>query len=199
MIRRISSLLKLRPPKWDAVKRNAKKHINTRSGVIWSVITGVTALAMGYALFMPYSPVVEFFGGYALGCFFPMLVVLLIRRWNRTLAFPAAMIFSAVALLALIDNFYFDNALITLFVIMTLLIGAASDRLSFIYKWKPPFNYIGLVVASAVIFFAVYFAFMFLAVAVLLFIVGIFLLLMLIRAFFGFGRRGRFHHHRRWW
>ena len=189
-MRRIGRLLQLRPPARDAVKRNANKEIHTQTGKMWAVITGVTALAMGYAMAQPYSPVVEFFGGFALGSFSPMLVVLLIRKWNRTLAFPAAIIFSAVAAIALITNFYFDNALITSFVIMTLLIGATSDRLSFIYKWKPPFDYIGLTVAAAAVFFLIYFAFMFLFLAIVLFIIGIVLLIMLIRSIFG-GRRYR--------
>ena len=195
MIRRIWRFKQLRIPSRDAVKRNISKEIHTRTGKIWAVITGVTALAMAFALAQPYHPAVEFFGGFALGCFFPMLVVLLIRKWNRTLAFPAALIFSEVALIALLYDFYFDNALITSFVVMTLLIGATSDRLSFLYKWKPPLNYIGLVVAAVLIFFLIYFAFMALFLAVVLFILGIALLIVFIRALFG-GRRRRYN---RWW
>ena len=186
-------ILQLRPPAWEAVKRNVKKHIHTRSGIIWSVITGLTTLCMLTAFAWPHSETVQFVGGFSLACFFPMLAVLLIRKWNRTLAFPAALIFGAIPIIALFYNFNLNDALISVFLIMTFLIGATSDRLSFIYKWKPPFNYIGITAAAVLIFFLVYLAFMVLFVAALLFIVGILLVFLLIRSMFGHRR------HRRWY
>ena len=141
---RMSRILRLRRPAWYAVKNQYSKNIGTAYGKVFAVFTGVTALAMAAALIWPYNAAVRFFGGYGLACFLPMLNLLQLRRWNRTLAYPAALIFSGVAAIAMIANLRYDGfwsgLLTTLLLGVTFMIGATSDRLSFIYKWKPPFN-----------------------------------------------------------
>ena len=190
-MRRLSNLLRLRPPKWDAVERNFNKEMKTRDFVIWSVVTAVTAIAMLTALIIPSNALVALFGRYGLACFLPMLVILLIRRWNRTFAFPAALIFTGIAVMSLVDNFNFNNAATTVFSALSFIIGAASDRLSPIYKWKPPLNYIGIIAGAALTFAVVFFTFVFLFGAVLLVIAGIALLAALFSAMSGRGRYSR--------
>ena len=202
----MNRLLKLRPPAWDAVKKNYAAHIKTQTGIVWAVIFCVTALGMAAALLLPYNEIVYFFGNYGLGCFFPLLCVLLIRRWNRTLAFPAALIFSAIAFIAMFFNNegFFDGFLITLFVIVTLMIGAASDRLSFIYKWKTPLNYIGLVAVAFGLFFLVQWAITIIMVGIFLIIALIAFFLLMVSSMFGYRRYNRYgssyyHNRNGWW
>ena len=205
-MKRLSRLLKLRPPAWDAVKKQYKAHIKTQTGIIWFVIFCVTALGMAAALLLPYNEIVYFFGNYGLGCFFPLLTVLLIRRWNRTLAFPAMLIFSAIAVVAMFCNLrvdgFFNGFLVTLFVIVTLMIGAASDRLSFIYKWKPPFNYIGLVAVAFGLFFLVQWAVVFIMFGILIAVILIAFVLLMISTLFGrrrYDRYGNYNRYDRWY
>ena len=141
---RMSRILQLRRPARGAVKNQFSKNIDSAYGKVFAVVTVVTALAMAAALIFPYNAAVRFFGGYGLSCFLPVLNLLQLRRWNRTLAYPVALIFSGVAVIAMIANLRYDgfwNVLpTTLLLCVTFMIGATSDRLSFIYKWKPPFN-----------------------------------------------------------
>ena len=189
---RMSRILQLRRPARDAVKNQYNKNIDSTYGKVFAVVTGVTAPAMAAALIFPYNAVVRFFGGYALSCFLPMLNLLLLRRWNRTLAYPAALIFSGAAVIAMIVNLRYDgfwNVLpTTLLLCVTFMIGATSDRLSFIYKWKPPFDGIGIVAASIFLYLIVYLAFMFFAFGALMVVFCIALLILIIRGLFG-GRR----------
>jgi hypothetical protein len=162
---------------------------------VFAVVTGVTALAMTAALIWPYSAVVQFFGGYGLVCFFPCMTILNIRKWNRTLAYPAALIFVSVAVIAGIYNIryagFFNTLLVTLLLTTTLMTGATSDRLSFIYKWKPPFDSIGIFAASLLLYLIVYLAFMFFAFGVLMLILFIAILILVIRGIFGRRRNSR--------
>ena len=189
---RLSRILQLRRPTKDMVKHQYRKNINTTYGKVFAVVVGVTALAMAAALIWPYNAAVRFFGGYGLSCFLPMLTVLQVRRWNRTLAYPAALIFTVVAVLVGIYNirFYgFWNILpTTLILCVTFMVGATSDRLSFIYKWKPPFDSIGIVAAAILLYLIVYLTFMFFLFGLVMAIIGIGLLILIIRALFG-GRR----------
>ena len=161
-------ILQLRRPKWDAVKKQYNANIKTRNGKIWAVIVGVVTVAMIAALIFPYSAVVHFFGGYGLACFFPTLMLLQFRKWNRTLAFPVALLFLGVAFMGFFGNISFNGFLTTMFLCVTFIIGATSDRLSPIYKWKPPFDHFGLVAVAFLLYLAVYFAFMFFTFAVFL-------------------------------
>ena len=190
---KLSWILQLRPPDWGAVKNQFSSNINTAYGRVFAVVTGVTALAMTAALLFPYNAVVSFFGGYGLTCFLPTLTLLQIRKWNRTLAFPAALLFSALALMSFFDNTSFNGFTTTLFLCVTFIIGATSERLSPIYKWKPPFNHIGIIAASFLLFLAVYLAFMFFAAAVLLVIVVIALGIVMISGVFGYRRNRRWY------
>ena len=189
---RLSRIVQLRRPAWYAVKNQYTKNIGTTHGRVYAGVTGVTALAVAAALIWPYSAAVRFFSGYGLACFLPMLNILQLRRWNRTLAYPAALIFSGVAAIAMMVNLRYDDFfsvfLPTLLLCVTYMIGATSDRLSFIYKWKPPFDSIGIVAASILLFLVVYLAFMFFAFGVLMAMLGIALLILIIRGLFG-GRR----------
>jgi len=186
---RLSRILQLHRPAWGSVKNHYRNNINTTYGKVFAVVVGVTALAMAAALIWPYNAAVRFFGGYGLSCFLPMLTVLQIRRWNRTLAYPAALIFTGAAVIAMIANLRYDgfwNVLsTTLLLCVTLMVGATSDRLSFIYKWKPPFDSVGIVAAAIVLYLIVYLAFMFFAFGVLMIILCIVLMILIIRALFG--------------
>ncbi len=158
------------------------------------MILCLVALGMVAALFLPENEIVYFFGNYGLACFSPLLATLLLRRWNRTLAFPAALFYMAIAVISLIFHFNLDGFLETLFVIVPLMIAAASDRISFIYKWRPPFNYIGIVGVAFALFFVVYFAIAFVFFAFLMIIVLLALLILISRSLFGYRRdpyRGR--------
>jgi hypothetical protein len=186
-----ANILQLRPPKWDAVKRHYHANIHTRHGKIWAIITGITALVMTAALLSPNNTVVRFFGGYGLACFLPMINLLQLRKWNRTLAFPAALLFSAVAVLTLLAAIRAENALTTLFLCVTFVIGATSDRLSPIYKWKPPLDHFGLVAVAFLLYLAIYFAFLFIAGGILMGIVLIALMVIVIRSLFGRRRYSR--------
>ena len=192
---RLSRILQLRPPKWDAVKRQFDKNKDTTYGKVFAAIIGVTAFGVAAAFIWPLNPVVMFLGGYGLACFYPTLNLLQLRKWNRTLAFPAALIYTAMAVIGLLTHFHFDNVLAVLFLFVTFMIGATSDRLSFTYKWKPPFDHIGIVAAAFLIYLIVYLMFMVFFMAVVIFIIIIACLLLMIRSFFGFGRRRG----NRWW
>ena len=189
---RLSRILRLHRPAWATVKHQFNKGMATTYGKVFAFVVGVTALAMVAALIWPYNAAVRFFGGYGLSCFLPMLTVLQIRRWNRTLAHPAALIFTGAAVIAMIANLRYEsfwNVLsTTLLLCVTFTVGATSDRLSFIYKWKPPFDSIGIVAAAIVLYLIVYLAFMFFAFGVLMIILCIVLMILIIRALFG-GRR----------
>ena len=189
-MKKLSGLLRLRRPSWDTVQKQYNANINTRYGKIWAVITGIITMAMIAALIFPYNAVVQFFGGYGLACFFPTLMLLQLRKWNRTLAFPVALLFSGVAFMAFFSNVSFNGFMTTLFLCVTFIIGATSDRLSPIYKWKPPFDHFGLVGVAFLLFLAVYFAFMFFAVGVMLVVFLIALAILMIRGLSG-GRRNR--------
>ena len=187
---KLSRLLQLRRPKWDAVKKQYDANIGTTYGKVWAAITGITAVAMIAALLFPYNAVVQFFGGYGLACFLPTLNLLQLRKWNRTLAFPAALLFSAIALMSFFGNVSFNGFVTTLFLCVTFNIGATSDRLSPIYKWKPPLDHIGIVAVAFLLFLAVYFAFMFFTVAVMLAVFLIALVLVMFSGMLG-NRRNR--------
>jgi hypothetical protein len=192
-IMKLARIIQLRPPKWSAVKKQYNANIHTRYGKIWAVTTGVTALGMTAALLSPTNPIVHFFGGYSLACFLPTLNLLQLRKWNRTLAFPAALLYSAVSLLALLADINFNNMLTTLFLCVTFIIGATSDRLSPIYKLTPPFDHFGIVAVAFFLFLVVYFSFMFFAVAALLIVALIALMIAMIRSLFGYRRYGRWY------
>jgi hypothetical protein len=166
---------------WDANK-------NTAHGRQWMVFTGVIALMMIMALLFPYAPLVLLLGGYGLACFLPALAVLQLRKWNRTLAFPAALLFSAIALMAFCGNASMNGFMITLFLCMTLIICATSDRLSFIYKWRLPFDHLGLLAVAFTLFLVISEVFLFFT-TVLLVIIMLPLVLMVIRSLL-FGYRG---------
>jgi hypothetical protein len=181
-------LLQLRPPDWNAVKRNWRKEKKTRDCINWSVVAVLAAALNVTALLYPRNPVLGY-SGYGLGFYFPMLAVLLIRNWNRTLAYPAALIMTITAVAALLYNFNVSSFAMTVFLGSALIIGATSDRLSFIYMKKPPYNYIGIVAATILTFVVVFLIYFIFAGMIALIILGIVLLLLAIRAFFGFGRR----------
>ena len=191
---RMSRILRLHRPVRGAVKKQFVKNIGTAHGKVFAAVTSLAALAMAVALIWPHSAAVRFFSVFGLSCFLPVLSLLLLRRWNRTLAYPGALLFSGVAATAMIANFNYDNfwsnLFATLLLCTTFLIGATSDRLSFIYKWSPPFDSAGLVAASVFLYFIVYFAFMFFAIGMLTVILCIALMMLVIRGFFG-RRRGR--------
>ena len=184
-------ILQLRPPAWDTVKRHWENNKSTTYCKVFAVIIGVTAIAMTAALLFPFNPVVQFFGDYGLACFLPTMNLLQLRKWNRTLAFPAALLFSAIALMSFFGNVNFNGFMTTLFLCVTFIIGAASDRLSPIYKLKPPLDHLGLVAVASLSFLAVYVAFMFFTVAVLLVIFLIALVIVMISGVFGYRRNRR--------
>jgi hypothetical protein len=190
---KLAQMIQLHPPGWGAVKRQYNANIHTRNGKIWAVIIGVTALAMAAALLLPSNPVVHFFGGYGLACFLPTLNLLQLRKWNRTLAFPTALLFSAISALTLLARINFDNVLTTMFLCVTFVIGATSDRLSPIYKLAPPFDHFAIVAVAFMLFLAVYLSFMFFAVTVLLIVALLALMIAMIRSLFGYRRYGRWY------
>ena len=49
---RLSRILQLRPPKWDAVKRQFDKNKDTTYGKVFAAITGVTAFGVAAAFIL---------------------------------------------------------------------------------------------------------------------------------------------------
>ena len=188
---KLSQLVQLRPPDWNAVKRQYDSNKHTTQCKVFAGLTGLTALAMASALKWPANPVVQFFGGYALVCFFPALNLLQLRRWNRTLAFPAALIYIAAAALTLLVCFSFSNILAALLLSVSFMIGATSDRLSFVYKWKTPFDHMGIAGLAILLYLVVYFVFMFFVFSIFIGIFILALIILIIRSLFGRRRYGR--------
>ena len=192
---KLSRIVQLRPPGRDAVKRQWDSNIHTTQGKVFAGLTGLTALAMASAFIWPGNAVVQFFGGYSLACFFPALNLLQLRKWNRTLAFPAAIIYAAIAIVTLLACFSFGAVLTALLLSMSFIFAAASDHLSFVYKWNPPLDHIGIVGAALLLCLAVYFISAFFVFGIL---IGIFLLAAFIVIRGIFGRRRYRQRYRRW-
>ena len=188
---KLSRIVQLRPPSRDAVKRQWDANIHTTQGKVFAGLTGITALAMVSAFLWPGNAIVRFFGSYGLTYFFPALNLLQLRRWNRTLAFPAALIYTAIAVVTLLTCFSFGNVLTTLLLSLSFIIVAASDRLSFVYKWNMPFDHLGIVGVAFLLSLAVNFISVFFGFAVF---IGIFILVLFIVTRSIFGRR----RYRRW-
>ena len=189
---KLSRMAQLRPPDWDAVKRQWDANIYTTQGKVFAGLTGLTALAMASAFFWPGNAVARFFGGYGLTCFFPALNLLQLRRWNRTLAFPAALVYAAITVLTLLTCFSFGNLLNSLLLSLSFICAAASDRLSFVFKWNPPFDHIGIVGLSLLLCLAVNFLSVFFGFGIFISIFIIVALFIVARSIFGRRR------YRRW-
>ena len=189
---KLSRLAQLRPPDWDAVKRQWDANIHSTQGKVFAGLTSLTALAMASAFLRPGNAIVRFFGSYGLTYFFPALNLLQLRRWNRTLAFPAALIYTAIAVVTLLNCFSFGNLLTSLLLSLSFIFAAASDRISFVFKWNSPFDHLGIVGLSLLLCLAVNFLSVFFGFGVF---IGIFIIMALFIVTRGiFGRR----RYRRW-
>ena len=192
---KLARIAQLRPPTWNSVKRQWDVNKTTSYGKVFTIITGVTALGMAAAFIFPANAVVQFLGGYSLACFVPALNLLQLRKWNRTLAFPAALIYAAVAVFTLLACFSFGTVLTALILSLSFVFAATSDRLSFIFKWNPPFDHLGTVGAALLLCLVIFFipTFFVFAIFISIFIIVLFIVIRGI-----FGRRRYRRRYRRW-